>query len=266
MSLSRLPQYSSQILTGIAAAVVAAVLAIALYVQIDRAGDLQADLDQLKKDYDGLNVARGRLLTEEEAVERDRAGWRERAEKAEREGNEVQARAAEAARLLQAEQQAHEKTRSGLAALGREVAAAQAKNNELERDRDGLRDRAQKAERESNEVQARAADAARLLQAEQQAHQKARSDLAAAQAKISEVERERDGLRGRAEKAERESSEAQSRQADAARQFEVGQQALEKTRGELAAARTELSNQNEEIRRLERKAGEPAAHGAAPER
>jgi chromosome segregation protein len=266
MSLSRLPQYSSQVLTGIAAAVVAAVLAVVLYVQIDRAGGLQADLDGLKRDYDGLNVARERLATEKEAVERDRAGWRERAEKAERESNEVQARLADAARVHQAEQQAHEKTKSGLAALGREVAAAQVKVSEVERDRDGLRDRAQKAERESNEVHAQAADAARELQTEQQAHQKARSELAAAQAKIGEVERERDDLRVRAVKAERESSEAQSRQADVTRLLQAEQQALDKTRGELAAARAVLNSQNEQIRRLEGKAGESAARGAAPER
>jgi colicin import membrane protein len=203
MSLSRLPQYSSQILTGIAAAV-AVVLAVALYVQIDRTGGLQADLDRLKRDYDGLNEARGRVATEKTAVERDRAGWRERAEKAERESNEVQARLADAARLLQTEQQAHEKTRSAFAALGREAAAAQAK--------------------------------------------------------IGEVERERDGLRGRAEKAERESNEAQSRQADAARELHAEQQAVEKIRGELATARAELDSRNEEIRRLEVKAGESAAH------
>jgi chromosome segregation ATPase len=255
MSLSRLPQFSSPILIGSAALIVAAVLAVALYVQVDRAGDLQADLDRLKKDYSDVNVARGRLATEKETVERERDGLRVRAEKAEREGSD-------AARLLQAEQQAHEKTRSGLAALGREVAAAQAKISEVERERDGARGRAEKAERESSEAQSRQADTARQLQAERQADEKISSDLAAAQARISEVERERDGARGRAEKAERESSEAQSRQADAARQLQAEQQAHEKTRAELAAVRSEIGSRNEEIRRLEGKLGE----SAAPER
>lgn len=257
MSLSRLAQYSSQILIAVAA--VAVVLAVALYVEIDRAGRLQAGLDRLKKDYEESNIARGRLATEKEAIERDRNGWRDRAEKDEQEGNEVQAKAGETARLLQAEQQAHEKTRSGLAALGREVAAAQGGMGEVARERDALRGRAEKAEREGSEAQARQAEAGRLLQAEQQALEKTRGDLAAMQVKNGEVERERDGLRGRVEKAERESGEAQARQAEAGRLLQAEQQALEKARGELAAARTEISNKDQEIHRLGAKPGESTA-------
>jgi chromosome segregation ATPase len=207
MSLSRLPQYSSQILTGIAA-VVAAVLAVALYVQIDRTGALQVDLDRLKRDYDGLNEAKGRVATEKEAVERDRAGWRERAQKAERESNEVQARLADATRLLQAEQQAHEKTRSAFAALGREVAAAQAKTGEVERERDGLRGRAEKAERESSEGQTRLSDAARELQAEQQALEKIRGELFAAQAELNSRNEEIRRLEGKASESAAHRDEA----------------------------------------------------------
>jgi chromosome segregation ATPase len=258
MSLSRVAQYSSQIL--IAAAAVAVVLAVTLYVEINRAGSLQTGLDRLKKDYEESNIARGRLATEKEAIERDRNGWRDRAEKAEREGNEVHAKAVETVRLLQAEQQANEKTRSGLAALGREVAAAQAGIGEVTRERDALRGRAEKAEREGSAAQAREADTAGRLQAEQQALEKTRGDLATAQAKIGEVERERDGLGSRAEKAERESSDAQARQAEAARLLQAEQQALEKARGELAAARTEISNKDQEIHRLGAKPGETAAH------
>jgi chromosome segregation ATPase len=271
MSMSRLAEYSSQLLIGAAAAVVAAVLAVALYVQSDRAGDLQAGLDQLKKDYTELNAARGRLAAEKEAVERDRNGLRERAEKTERERNEVGARVAETARLLQAEQQALGQARNDLTARGREVAVVQVKITEVEKDRDGLRERAEKAERESGKIQAQQADMARLLQAEQQALEKTRGelaargrDLAAGLTKIAEVERERDGLRGRTEKAERESGEAQSRQVDTARQLQAEQQALNRTRGELASALAESKDRSEEIRRLEAKLAEAAAHATAP--
>lgn len=280
MSLSRLAQNSSQILIAAVAAVVAAVLVVALYVQTDRAGDLQAGLDQLKQDYNELNAARARLAAEKEAVdkekgaiEKDRNGLRERAEKAERERTDIGTRVTEVARLLQAEQQAHGQARNDLAARGREVTAVQTRIAEVEKDRDGLRDRAEKAEREGGKLQAQQAETARLLQAEQQAVEKTRGELAArsrelmaALAKLSEAERERDGMRGRAEKAEREGRELQVRQADTARQLQAEQQTLNKTRGELVAAMSELKDRAEEIRRLEARLTEAAARGTTPEK
>jgi chromosome segregation ATPase len=191
MHMSWSPRFA-YILCGGAAAIIAAVFAAVLYVQIStlaaerdgaargladergRASRLQADLGQLRQDYDVQKIAHGELVRSKEAVEQDRDGWKSRGEKAGREHVAVEG----------------------------ELKTVQAKLSETEM--------SLKRTREALEA----------------------------------AEQEKGGLRNRAEKAEREKSEADGR--------EAGARALLAERDrELAAARTDISNRDEEIRKLQ---------------
>jgi chromosome segregation ATPase len=182
----------SYVLCGAAAAVIAAVFAVVLYVQINtlaaerdgaargladergRTSRLQADLGQLRQDYDLQKIAHGELVRSKEAVEQDRDGWKSRAEKAEHEHIAVEG----------------------------ELKTVQAKFGALEKDRDGWRTLAGETE--------------------------------------ASLKRTRVAL----EKAEREKGEADGR--------EAGARALLAERDrELAAARTDISNRDEELRKLQ---------------
>jgi chromosome segregation ATPase len=151
------------ILSGVATAVIAAVLATGLFVQLNtlvakndatvrsladehnRVSRLQADLTQTKQENDAQKAAYGELVRSKQAVEQDRDGWKDRAEKDEREE-------AAAARELESAKDAYEKSRTAFAALEGELKTVQAKLDETETSLRQTREALEKAERERSEA------------------------------------------------------------------------------------------------------------------
>jgi chromosome segregation ATPase len=161
---------SSYILSGVATAVIAAGLAAVLYVQINalaaekdsavrgladehnRASRLQADLAQMKQDYDVQKAAYGELVRGKQAVEQDRDGWKGRAEKAEHEQIEAREREAAAMRQLESTKDDYEKSKTAFVALEGELKMVQAKLSETETSLSQTKEALEKAERERNEA------------------------------------------------------------------------------------------------------------------
>jgi chromosome segregation ATPase len=185
----------SYILSGVAAAAIAAGLAGVLYVHINtvaaerdgavrglgdersRASRLQADLGQMKQDYErGLADERsraGRLQADLDQLKGSK-------EAVEREGVEIREREAAAVRQFEAAKDAFEKSRTASMALEGELKTVQAKLGALEKDRDGWRTLAGETE----------------------------TSLKRSREALEAAEKEKDSWRTRAEKAERELEKA----------------------------------------------------------
>jgi chromosome segregation ATPase len=169
----------------------------------------------------------------------------------------------------------------GLADERGRVGRLQADLDQLKNGKDAVERRAEKAEREG--VEARAASAAlegqlKTAQDKLGALEKDRdgwraragemeTSLKSSKEALEAADKEKGSWRSRAEKAEQERSAAEGREASAKAQLQAEQQAHEKTRAvlaerdrDLAAARADVDSRDEEIRKLQGRSGEPAAH------